>query len=289
MKVKSVLFITTISSSIPSIVSAQEYQTFLDVSANRTQMKGEYIVNESDIETIKKYDFSQNSYAISGSYFFDKREITGPLNEFEYINKISHISSSYSFTDNHDRYSVGGNYFVNNFIVGGLYAYSLDDLGYKEVSSDFYSLNLGYLLSDDFVINISGSKNEDQDIEFNFSSSYNHYINSDDYIGFSYTEDPKEKRKNVSSKYFKKLTAGQYLTVGIYYHNNDNRENRIGGSASYYFDKFTSFSVTYNDDKAYSVGSRYYFNDNYSVQASYSSNIDSNDYNQLNIDLSAQF
>lgn len=289
MKVKSVLFITTISSSIPSIVSAQEYQTFLDVSANRTQMKGEYIVNESDIETIKKYDFSQNSYAISGSYFFDKKEITGPLNEFEYINKISHILSSYSFTDNHDHYSVGGNYFVNNFIVGGLYAYSLDDLGYKEVSSDFYSLNLGYLLSDNFVINISGSKNEDQDIEFNFSSSYNHYINSDDYIGFSYTEDPKEKRKNVSSKYFKKLTAGQYLTLGMYYHNNDNRENRIGGSASYYFDKFTSLSVTYNDDKAYSVGSRYYFNDNYSVQARYSSNIDSNDYNQLNIDLSAQF
>jgi len=289
LKVKSVLLITTISSSIPSIVSAQEYQTFVDVRANRTQMKGQYIVKESDLKTIKKYDFTQNYYAISGKYFFDKRKTNGPLNEFEYINKISSVYSSYSYTDNHDSYSFGGNYFNNNFIIGGIYAYSLDDLGYSEISSDFYALNLGYLLSDDFLVNINGSKNEDQDIEFNFSASYNHHINSDDYIGFSYSEDPKEKRKNVSSKYFKKLTAGHYLTLGMFYHNNDNRENRIGGSASYYFDKFTSLFVSYNDDKAYSVGSRYYFNNNYSVQASYSSNIDSNDYNQLNIDISAQF
>jgi hypothetical protein len=298
-----------------SQISAEEYQSFTSVgfSKNNVSFSGD------------RYDFESTRLDLNTSYFFDARPTLGPLNQFEYINKISNISAGYEHSKLEDdssgwshspNYSsknttntinVGGEWFNGDFLLGGGYAYTDSEHSssrgngqgvdsYKsDNNADSYRLSAGYLFSDDLLVKVNMNKYEDTDGYFTMSVDYNWQLGNVDYVGFTYSTDEYLDFHNVSAKYFMDLANESYLTLGasyIYDNSGGNYENDFWNvNAQYYFNQKTSLSAGYSENDKYNLGVNHFINKNYAVGAFYSSSSD-NDYEDddaFGVNFTAQF
>jgi len=243
----------------------------------------------SSINYLKLNNDTVNSdtYGASSVYFLNKKTTLGPLNEFEYINKSSNIFGGFTDGDNANAYQLGGELFIDKWLVGGSYNYLDKDNG----NDDAYSLKLGYLINDNFLIKAQATRNNG-DTLYNFSAAYNVQLNDQDYVGFTYNTDDKFDAQTVSSKYFAALGSNNYVTAGLSYTRNDNSSNNLIASMGYYFNPNTSVSVSYDDDDDYTISGKHFFNKNYALSVGYSSNASTNDnedYDLYSVNFTAQF
>lgn len=309
---------------LSNTVLAESYQSFsvLTYSQNSSTVNQPALIysqnGTSDQETLPAYQskWDSDSFALFSKYYFEEQQSLGPLNEFDYINSSSNIYASVSsndrdsFTSGSDRdlnwqsssntVNIGGQWITNNFIFGAGYSYvkSENTFGSDKYdnSDSYYSAELGYLISDDFVINTYYIDGGDGDDFFSYSASYNLQLAGSDYIGFSYNVDENFDIHQLSSRYFFGFAEQSYMVVGGDY-TLDNSDDFLADdswsiNASYYYDQRTSISVYYNDDDYYGLSASYYINDNYSVQASYNSNNNDKyevDQDGYSLSFSAQF
>ncbi|WP_157826805.1 putative porin [Colwellia sp. 12G3] len=274
---------------LPNIVLAESYQSFTHLS---------YSQNKSSFNA-SEYNYSSkgnsDNFSLSSRYYFDERQSLGPLNEFDYINTSSTISifssnrnSEYFAVNNDNNFNsdysnnkvgVSGEWITNSFILGGSYSYNKSRRDYNEFSYDDsgndLSVKLGYLFTDNFVIQAGYLEDEDGEDTFSYSARYNLQLADTDYIGFTYGVDDSFDVHQLSSQYFFGIAEQSYLVLGGSYTLN-NRDNAFSKdywsiNGSYYYDDKTSVSVTYADNDFYSVGVRYFIDNNYSIQAGYNS------------------
>jgi hypothetical protein len=281
MKLKQLAIIIPSLLLSASSVMAQEYQSFSSIGYTNVD-----IADMHDANSDRKY--SPDYTNINTIYFFEKQNTLGPLDQLKYINTSSNVFGNYTHYDYVDNYNAGGDLFINNFVVGGSYSYSDQNSG----SSDNYSARLGYLISDDFIVNVYADKSDGYDANYSFSTSYNHQLAGKDYIGFTYHSDDDFDHQTLSSKYFRALEGGQYLVAGVSYQHNDDYDNDLSGNVAFYFNDKTSISASYDDDDYYSLRAKHFFNQNYALGVGYSSNASNDpwsDYDIYSVNFSAQF
>ncbi len=276
---KSVLPVFIFSSPL---LMAEEYQS----------------ISSFDFKKLEYKHFDNKAYLLKSTYFFDKKSTLGPLDQFEYINKTSNVSGGYFDTDHTKTYVMGGEHFINKFLIGASYHYSDFDFHAYDNKTNEYGLKIGYLISDNLIVKANAKKVEietdfSDDIlldskssenYYNFSISYNHHINESDYIGVTYNTDEDLDTQTISSKYFMAIDQSSYLTAGISYTKNvkfgsslRNDDNDWAANLGYYFNDRTSAFVSYDDNDDYVIGAKHYFNNNYSVSVNYSANASSNE------------
>jgi len=246
MKLKHLFPVVLITSSIAATISAEEYQTFVDLS---------YVNIDTPISS-----FDEDWYILSATHFFSPKETLGPLSELEYINRSSRAFASYSDFENFDSTTIGGDFISDSFLVGA---------SYSEIGDfDTTSFNLGYFINENFLIKAVAYKPESFDTEYSYSAQYNHQLEGNDYLGFSYTTDDNFDNQSISSTYFTHLGDNQYFKATATYHNSE-LNDFWSAQASYYFNQMTSVAIGYNDDKDVMVGIEHFFNKNYALKAEY--------------------
>jgi hypothetical protein len=280
------LLTTTTLLLISGLVTAEEYQS----------------ITNSSYSNFDSGFISSESFRLNSRYYFDKKLTLGPLDQFDYINKTSNVygsydNNSYKYSRNYnlnypngksERLSMGGEAFVDNLVIGGSYNYSEGEnsIGYKG-NSKSGSLTLGYLFNDNFIVKAVASHREGQETSYQFFSSYNHQINATDYLGMSISTDEEFDNTSVSSKYFTKLGADNYLALRLSYADGFGDALWSLGS-SYYFDQKTSVSVDYNSDDDYFLGVNYFINENVALNALYNSNKDSSELDGYSLGVTVQ-
>jgi len=271
MKLKPIAIIVPMFLLATTSVIAEEYQSFSSIEYSNVDSK-----------------HSHDSTRVDTRYFFEKQQTLGPLDQYKYINTSTNVFGNYQHIGSADNYGLGGSYFINNFVIGGSYAYSDHKFG----SSDHFSARLGYLISEDLIVNAYANKTEGVDTDYSFSASYNLKLEGKDYIGFTYSSDDDFDYQTLSSKYFHALEGGQYLVAGLTYQHNDDFDNDLSGNLAFYFNDKTSISASYNDDDDYSIGAKHFFNQNYALSVGYQSNASNDfwsDYDIYSVNFSAQF
>ncbi len=293
--------------SLPALLAcnnalAQSYQSFSSISYFKT-----------DAGSYKSDDINLNS-----TYFFDPRLALGPLNEFDYINKINNLSANYhhdssesfyEFNGNSNDYesksnsfAVSGEVIVGQFLIAGGYSHIKSDskaVIFSDDSSNSYNMSLGYLITDDFLLKANVNKFDDSDEFYSFDARYNLQLNKTDYVGFNYDTDEDFDFHTLSTKYFTKLSSDNYLVLsGSYtYDSRDNEEGYIFSDlshwhigSSYYFNQHTSVFASYGKHDYYSVGANHFFTNNFSLRAQYNSAATSkNDFDGYSVSFVAQF
>jgi len=274
-----------------NLVLSESYQSFSALN---------YSHNESSFNT-PEYNYysigNWNQMALYSQYFFEEQQSLGPLSEFDYINTSSNIFASVSHSQNeysssYNGYSsvgdskkntigFGGEWVVSSFILGASYSYDKRKIDYNELSfddsSNDLSLSLGYLFSDDFMIQAGYIDDVDGsgDDSFSYSANYNLQLADTDYIGFSYSVDDDFDVHQASTRYFFSFAEQSYLVLGGSYilDNTDNRfsEDYWSVNGRYYYNEKTSISVSYDEGDYYSINTSYFINNNYSVQVGYNS------------------
>lgn len=245
---------------------AQDYQTFTRLSAYKTER------SHSDVD----------GAWLSAQYFFKARTALGPLDQFEYINKISNVGGSVNDRPGKDYfYNLGGQAFIGNVLVGAGYSNNRFD-------RERESLQVGYLFNDDFLVNVSASKVGSDDTTYHLSSRYNIQINETDYLGVSISTDDNFEYKSISSTYFSKVGDNKYLTARVDYGDYDSYKHWILYS-SFYFTEKTSVNASYGKGKSYSLGVKHFFNNNFAIGAGYYSNTNDSDYKSYSVNFSTQF
>jgi len=266
VKLKLITAAVLLSSAVS--VSAEEYQWFSNLELSQTDVNGQ----------------SVDAIALSGRYFFDKKQALGPYNEFEYINKVSNISAGYTNVETGDYYlaNVEGELFVNNVLLG--VGFSDDKFGNNPTQ-----FSLGYLFSDDLLVCVDATDPEDGDTIYEISAAYNHQINATDYLGFTLATDDNTDVVTLSSKYFAHLNGDNYFSANFTYIDTD-FDNTWSVGSSYYFSKATSVFATLAEDNFYEVGARHFFDENIALYGSFASQDESGiDTETYTIGLSAQF
>lgn len=244
---------------------AQEYRTFVDLGHTRVD------------DEFSDFDFS----AVNVKHYFQSRNALGPLSEFEYINKSSFISGYYSESEDFYSYGVGGRAFIGKVIVGG---------GHSEIEGEdnFDVVSLGYLITDDFLVNAQRARSDFGKDTYTLSSSYNYQINDYDYFGVSVSTDDDLDYLNTSTKYFKKIGDDNYMTAQLSYFN-DKVDYFWSAAAKYYFSRMTGVFLSLDDQDNYSVGFESFFNNYISLNFSYGSRLDESDTEIYRFGLHAQF
>jgi hypothetical protein len=284
MKLKYVLPLIAFTTS--AAVSAQDYQTF-------TNLSGEH----------RSYGFeSDNLWQVNAKHFLDKKQTLGPLDQFEYINKVTNVAAGYAHVNKvtnvaadyarvYDRYtlSVGGEYFAeNNFVVSASYS----DSEYSDVTS----LGIGYLISDDFIVRALATKRDYgdsnyqnyDDTSYRFSASYNLQLQGKDYLGFNVSTDDKLDNYGISSTYFSSLGGDRFVTLGVGLSDSPNANNwDINGG--YYFSKMTSVGISYDKSDNYSLNAKHYFNQNWALVAGFAGNTEASDFERYTLGVTGQF
>lgn len=254
---------------------AESYQSISSVNLSKT-----------DHESV-----STDTASINTTYYLSKKSSIGPLDQFKYINNISNVYASYSHIDvdsnnrdfTNDRYAIGGNYFINNFLVGAGYQLIDFDGGDDEI----ISAQLGYLFNKNFLVRAKVIDQND-DTEYVFSASYNHQLNESDYLGITISGDNDLDYNSIAAKYFRKLDQGRYFISELKYQ--DGKHNNYwAANVSYYFDDKTSVSAMYDDNDNYRVGVKHFFNNNVALSAGYGANTDESDYDVVDVNLTLQF
>jgi len=310
---------------LSNLALAESYQSFSSISYSH---KG-YSANLSEYNHSFKDD--SNDISLSSQYYFDERVVLGPLNEFAYINTISNFyvaadnrqsegfnsytlqgnSSESSWDDNDKSVTIGAQWITHDFIFGGSYSYrkSSDDHSYQssavdnshsyssDNSSNDFSLSLGYLLSDNFVIQANIHDDDEESIGLvTFNASYNWQLAGTDYIGFNYNVNDDFDIHQLSTRYFFGFAEQSYLVFGADYSLYDGGDfgsvDFWSVNSSYYYNDSASISMSYGEEKDYSIGANYFFNNNYSLSAGYNSIADSKarvEFEGYFVSFSAQF
>lgn len=93
-------------------------------------------------------------YSLNSKYYFDKKSILGPVDQFSYINTISNFSASYTQwdnllnEDNSHLKSISGEVFINRF----MFSASSSQADTYGLDNDNTSVSVGYLLNDDLLV-----------------------------------------------------------------------------------------------------------------------------------------
>ena len=246
-------------------VSAEEYQTFVGLNADHYRASGD----------------SETNWKLDGTYFFDKKVTLGPLDQFEYINKVTNVSASFrrEFDTNITR--IGGEYFAENGLVVSA--------AHSRASGDYVNeVGLGYLVSNNFIVRVNAVKPEDESTDFMFSASYNHQLQGNDYVGFTAYADDEFDYFGISSKYFASLGEGRFIAAGITLDDNDGSSD-WSAEADYYFSKMTSVGLTYNKADSYSLNAKHFFSQNWAVEARFASNTDDSTLKTYSLGVTGQF
>lgn len=265
---KKILTALVAAGCVTNLAFAQDYQLFSYAGYTQVDQQGD----------------NWDSWTLGADYYFDKKRSLGPLGEFEYINKTSHAFGHYSNFDGGDGFMVGGEAFIDQFVIGASFSqFDLD--GTDEFDSK--NLSLGYLINDNFLVKIDAFDPEEGDTSYMVSASYNHQISQTDYLGFTLGTDDETDYTSLSSRYFTSLGGGQYLTVyGVIEDDHDDNSWQIG--ADYHLTKMTSFGASIGDDSTYGLQARHFFTPNISLAFDYQSASD-DDVDIYGLTLSTQF
>ncbi len=231
-------------------VSAEEYQLFTELRADHARVSGD----------------NETNWKLNGTYFIDKKVTLGPLDQFEYINKVTNVSASYNRFSGNNAWSIGGEYFAENGLVVSA--------NHGRVSGNYVNqLGLGYLVSNNVIVRAEAFKAEGSSTDYRFSASYNHQLQGNDYVGFTAQVDDDFDYFTVSSKYFAALNEGRYIAVGVALADNDGSSS-WAAEADYYFSKMTSAGLSYDKGDNYSLNAKHFFNTNWALEAGFASNTD---------------
>ncbi|MDN3383801.1 MULTISPECIES: putative porin [Pseudoalteromonas] len=227
-----------------------------------------------------------DTVSVDSTYYFSPKATLGPYDQFEYINKQTNVYGAYSDNDLGDVTSIGGEYFVEDFVLGAQYNNLDSDFG---SSTDVIELSAGYFFNPNLVLKATFVDVEDADNQFVFDLAYNHQLNSTDYIGFTVTADDEFDYRAVAAKYFVDLQQGNYLTVEGKFEDVDGGSSNWELASNYYFSKATSVFVTVNKNDDYTLGAQHFFNNNVGLKAGYGNNWDDSDYDAYFANVSLQF
>ncbi|MBB1451854.1 putative porin [Pseudoalteromonas sp. SG43-1] len=217
---------------------------------------------------------NNDTVAVDSIYYLSPKKTLGPYDQFEYINKQTNVYGGYADDDFGDLTSVGGEYFINEFVVGASYE-NLDlDSG---SNSELYKLTGGYFFNPDLLAKVTLVENKDGDDYALFDLAYNYMLNSTDYVGVTLTSDDDFDYRAVAAKYFIDLQQGNYLTFEGKYESIDDAENQWVAETNYYFSKATSVFANYNKQDTYSFGAQHFINKNIGVKVGYENNADDSD------------
>lgn len=263
MTLKYVLPVIALAAS--AAVSAEEYQLFTGLQADHVRVSGN----------------NETNWNLNGTYFFDKKVTLGPLDQFEYINKVTNVSAGVSRISDTNVVNVGGEYFAANGLVVSA--------AHTRASGDYVNqIGLGYLVSDNFIVRAQAIKPEDSSTAYLFSASYNHQLQGNDYVGFTASTDDEFDFFTISSKYFASLSEGRYIAVGVALADNDGSSS-WAAEADYYFSKMTSVGVSYDKADNYRLNAKHFFNQTWALEAGFASNTDFSGYKVYSLGVIGQF
>ena len=263
MTLKYVLPVIALAAS--AAVSAEEYQLFTGLTADHARANGD----------------SETNWNLDATYFFDKKVTLGPLDQFEYINKVSNVSAGYSRIFDTNIWGVAGEYFAENGLV--------ITAAHGRASGNYVNqIGLGFLVSDNVIIRANAIKPEDTSTTYLFSASYNHQLQGNDYVGFTAYTDDEFDSYGISSKYFASLNEGRYIAVGIALADNDGSSS-WATEADYYFNQTTSVGLTYDKADSYSLNAKHFFNTNWALEARFASNADDSTLKTYSLGVTGQF
>lgn len=257
-------------------VSAEEYQVFSQLSLDHYRVNATYVADDIIIDS----RFRANLWQLNGQYFFAPKKTLGPLDQFEFINKVNNVSASVVDAREGNGWSVGGEYFIDNgFSVSA---------SHHQFDGDYENqLGLGYFISNNFKVKVDATKAEDANTEYMFSALYNYQLQGTDYVGFTAFSDDEADNYGVSTKYFAALGDDRYLVAGVTLGKAGESYWALNGS--YYFSKMTSVGLSFDKDDDYSVNAKHYFTANWALAAGYSGNTGNSSVKSYNISLIGQF
>ncbi|ASM49564.1 hypothetical protein PESP_a1447 [Pseudoalteromonas espejiana DSM 9414] len=217
---------------------------------------------------------NNDTVAVDSIYYLSPKKTLGPYDQFEYINKQTNVYGSYADNDFADVTNVGGEYFINEFLVGASYENLDPDTG---SNGELYKLTGGYFFNPDLLAKVTLVENKDGDDFALFDLAYNHMLNSTDYVGVTLTSDDDFDYRAVAAKYFIDLQQGNFLTFEGKYESIDDAENQWVAETNYYFSKATSVFANYNKQDTYSFGAQHFINKNIGLKVGYENNADDSD------------
>jgi hypothetical protein len=250
--------------------SAEDYQLFTNLNANHQRMSSD------------NYDVDSTNWGLNGTYYFDKKQSLGPLDKFEYINKVSYVHANFFRIRNYNYGVVGGSYVAAN----GLRLSAFHQSGSK--GSLFNSAGIGYLISDNLSVEATASKAKYGGTKYNLSGSYNLQLQGNDYIGFSADTNEKFDRYTIRSEYFASLKGGQFIAANMQLAGSKGYSWWEAG-ASYYFNKLTSIDISYRKSDDYNLGAKHFLNSTWAVQAGFGGNSKSSDSKTYQLGVVGQF
>ena len=232
------------------------------------------------------YKDSDNNDTISvdSTYYFSPKSTLGPYDQFEYINKQSNVFGGYADDDFGDVTAIGGEYFVEDFVVGASY----QNADYNS-NNESYTLSAGYFFNPDLLAKVRFVDQKDGDNVTYFSLAYNHMLNDTDYVGITVESDDDFDSRLVAAKYFIDLQQGNYLTVEGTFESIDEADDQWNVETNYYFSKATSVFAAYDKEDNYSFGAQHFINKNIGLKVGYGNNADDSDYDAYFANMRFQF
>ncbi|MBQ4858625.1 putative porin [Pseudoalteromonas sp. MMG007] len=217
---------------------------------------------------------NNDTVAVDSIYYLSPKKTLGPYDQFEYINKQTNVYGGYADDDFGDLTNIGGEYFINEFLVGASYENYDPDSG---SNGELYKLTGGYFFNPDLLAKVTLVENKDGDDYALFDLAYNHMLNSTDYVGVTVTADDDFDYRAVAAKYFIDLQQGNFLTFEGKYESIEDAENQWVAETNYYFSKATSVFANYNKQDTYSFGAQHFINKNIGLKVGYENNADDSD------------
>ena len=182
------------------------------------------------------------------------------------------FNSAQGVDDFGDVTAIGGEYFVEDFVVGASY----QNADYNS-NNESYTLSAGYFFNPDLLAKVRFVDQKDGDNVTFFSLAYNHMLNDTDYVGITVESDDDFDSRSVAAKYFVDLQQGNYLTVEGTFVSLDEADDQWNVETNYYFSKATSVFASYDKEDNYSFGAQHFINKNIGLKVGYGNNADDSD------------
>ena len=215
---------------------------------------------------------NNDTISVDSTYYFSPKSTLGPYDQFEYINKQSNVFGGYADDDFGDVTAIGGEYFVEDFVVGASY----QNADYNS-NNEFYTLSAGYFFNPDLLAKVRFVDKKDGDNVTLFSLAYNHMLNDTDYVGITVESDDDFDSRSVAAKYFIDLQQGNYLTLEGTFMSLDEADDQWNVETNYYFSKATSVFASYDKEDNYTFGAQHFINKNIGLKVGYGNNADDSD------------
>lgn len=227
------------------------------------------------------FDGDSKGY-ITSTYYFDKRKVLGGLDQFKYVNTTNNVWGSYIDGAGPNVYRGGGEYFAENFTLGGSLSYQENDFG----TDTTYFMNAGYVFNEDLIARVNYRDNSDIDGAFSYDVEYEMDLNSTDYLGFWAWADEEFDNYGAGTKYYGDFGDENYFIAYLNLYGGDN--DYWSTKLDYYFSNRTKMWTTYNKSDDVSLGVMHYLNPTWAVAFAYGSNTDES-YDEFSLTINAQF